>query len=694
MQWSPDRNAGFSGADPQQLYLPPIMDPIYGFQAVNVEAQTRDRSSLLNWMKRMLQVRKTSQAFGRGTLRFIRPGNRKVLVYLRQYGADTILCVVNLSRSAQPVEIDLAEQKGAVPIELLGHTPFPPIGELPYLLTLPAYGFYWFLLSREAQAPPWHDERVAPEDLPVLVLIQAWNSFFAERVAPWRTGAATRLRAQLENRVVAQFISSQRWYADRGAAVVNARLSDYGERDGPLERWLVAIFSVESSNETRQYFVPLALAFEDAEEARCKRLQPAAIARVRQQAAVGVLADAGADEDFCRSIVEAIRASSGLRTHLGQLRFWSTRMYAQLCADPAAELPVSPTPGQGSNTTLRVGEPFFLKIYRRLQPGVNPELEIGRHLTEAVPFPHIAPVAGALEYASQDGTPCMLALLQAYVANQGDGWDYTVNYLARFIEDRRTGTALHADAHGLYLALVQTLATRTAELHRTLSRPTSDPAFAPEPITANDIAAWRLHVHADAESTLERLASRTSHLPQSVIAAAQRVLALRERLLGWIESAVTTAPRGIKIRCHGNYHLGQVLLQHNDFIIIDFAGEPGRTLAERRAKHSPLTDVAGMLRSFGYARQAALRQCSLESAHDCAKWAPLLERWEQQARQVFLAAYDEIARAGELYQSLQEVQPLLRLFEVEKALYDVRHELANRPDWVGIPLRALSACAG
>ncbi|HYM28287.1 MAG TPA: maltose alpha-D-glucosyltransferase, partial [Steroidobacteraceae bacterium] len=201
MQWSPDRNAGFSRADPQQLYLPPIMDPVYGYQAVNVESQARDRSSLLNWMKRLLLVRRGSQAFGRGTLRFIRPGNRRVLVYLREYQADTILCVANLSRSAQPVELDLAAHKGAVPIELLGRTPFPPIGELPYLLTLPGYAFYWFRLSREAEAPPWHDERAAREDLPVLVLVDGCHSFFPERVAPWRQTAAAALRAQLEGRV-------------------------------------------------------------------------------------------------------------------------------------------------------------------------------------------------------------------------------------------------------------------------------------------------------------------------------------------------------------------------------------------------------------------------------------------------------------------------------------------------------------
>ncbi|MGH8306215.1 MAG: maltose alpha-D-glucosyltransferase, partial [Steroidobacteraceae bacterium] len=219
MQWSPDRNAGFSQADPQQLYLPPIMDPVYGYQAVNVEAQIRDRSSLLNWMRRMLQVRRTSQAFGRGTLRFIRPGNRHVLVYLREYHGDSILCVANLSRSAQPVELDLSGHKGTVPIELLGHSVFPPIGALPYLLTLPGHAFYWFRLSREAEAPPWHDERLAPEDLPVLVLIHGWDSFFPQRVAQWRLALATRLRAQLEERVVAGLLATQRWAAPAGTVL-------------------------------------------------------------------------------------------------------------------------------------------------------------------------------------------------------------------------------------------------------------------------------------------------------------------------------------------------------------------------------------------------------------------------------------------------------------------------------------------
>src|SRR4051812_1978746 len=201
MQWSPGPKAGFSRADPQQLYLPPIMDPIYGYESVNVEAQLRDRSSLLNWMKRLLQVRKTSQAFGRGTLRFIRPANRRIFVALREYRDDVILCVANLSRSAQPVELDLAKFKGTVPVELLGRTSFPPIGDLPYLLTLPGYAFYWFKLSRHTAPPAWH-ENVVRDEAPVLVLLEGLNSFWPTRVAAWRGAAATKLRSQLEQDIL------------------------------------------------------------------------------------------------------------------------------------------------------------------------------------------------------------------------------------------------------------------------------------------------------------------------------------------------------------------------------------------------------------------------------------------------------------------------------------------------------------
>ena len=695
MQWSPDRNAGFSRADPQQLYLPPIMDPVYGYEAVNVEAQTRDRSSLLNWMKRMLQVRKTSQAFGRGSLRIIRPGNRKVFVYLRQYAEDTVLCVVNLARSAQPVEIDLSDYKGAVPIELLGSTPFPPIGELPYFLTLPGYGFYWFRLSREAAAPAWHDERLAPEDLPVLVLVDGWNSFFPERVPVWRTEFSSRLRAQLETRILPAWVVAQRWYGGKGTPVARTRLDDFADWQTPEGRWLLSVFDVQGATEGVPYFIPLTIAFEDTDEGRLHRLQPAAVTRVRQQALVGVLADACADESFCRCLVDSIGAGTELRTHAGQLRFVPTQLYAELRGDPQLPLAINPTPVQSSsNTTVRIGDALFLKVYRRLQKGVNPELEIGRYLTEAVRFPNVVPVAGSLEHRADDGSITTLALLQALVMNQGDGWDYTVNYLVRFLEDRRTGAPLPEDVHGLYLALVRTLARRTGELHCALATPTSDPAFSPEPITAADIESWYAEVRAQVQRTFELLAAHAAQLPAPVATQAETLLSRREALLRKLEPRVGLPPVGIKIRHHGDFHLGQVLLKRNDFIIVDFEGEPARSLEERRAKGSALRDVAGMLRSFQYASQVALKRCSAQSAQDCGRWSPYLEKWEAQTRETFIEVYDEVARACGLYRAWQEVLPLLELFEIEKALYEVRYELGNRPEWTSIPLHSLIGVTG
>ncbi|MGH8150700.1 MAG: maltose alpha-D-glucosyltransferase [Steroidobacteraceae bacterium] len=685
MQWSPDRNAGFSRADPQELYLPPIMDPIYGFQAVNVEAQTRDRSSLLNWMKRMLQVRKSSQAFGRGSMRFIRPGNRKVLSYVREHGSDTILCVVNLARSAQPVELGLAEFKGMVPTEMIGRTTFPPIGELPYLLTLPGHAFYWFRLSREAEAPVWHEERAPREEGPVLVLIDQWNSFFPERVSRWRSGLATRLKSQLEERALPQYIAAQRWFAGKGAEISRARLADHAEWPAKTGNWLVALLEVEAGGTATRYFVPLSLVFQDQDAPHWGRLEAAAIARVRQQARTGVLADALADEGFLRALVDQIGAGGERQLAHGTLRFTATELYAQLRPDAAAELPIGQPLAPGSNSTLRIGERLFLKTYRRIHPGVNPELEVDKFLTEVAHFTNIVRLAGAVEYLGSDGSLATLALLQAFVPNQGDAWDYTVNYLTRFLEDRRTAAPLPADAHGAYLALMHTLGMRTAELHRALATPTDDPAFAAEPITSEDLTGWCRGVRDDALAALD-LVSRPEQLPEALRQGAEALAAQREALLAYIESLGHGAPAGVKVRLHGDYHLGQVLLQRNDFIIADFEGEPDRPLAVRREKGSPLRDVAGMLRSFAYAPHAAMLRFAVETRReDYAKWQPLLAAWEQETRGAFLTAYETHAREDRLLSSLEEARSLLELHELGKALYELRY----RPDWAGVPLAAL-----
>jgi maltose alpha-D-glucosyltransferase/alpha-amylase len=689
MQWSPDRNAGFSRADPQRLYLPPIMDPVYGYEAVNVEAQTREPGSLLNWMKRMLAVRRTSRAFGRGRLRFLRPGNRKVLAYLRELGDEAILCVANLGRSAQPVELDLARFRGRVPLELLGRTPFPPIGELPYMLTLPAHSFYWFRLATDVPVPHWHEERMAPEDLPILILFDGWTSFFRDRVVPWRIAMAEKTRLQLEEEVLPRYLQTQRWYAGKAEPIKGVRLLDHLLWDTPAGEWMIALFNTEGGGQSSCYFIPLALAWEDTEEERLKALGTVTIARVRQQASVGVLADAFGDEGFCRAIATAIGRGGQIDTANGMIRFLPTRSYRELAGNDVASLRISIPHGLSSNTIVTLGQRLFLKGYRRVRRGVNPEIEIGRFLTDVAHFPNCVPLAGVVEHVDREGSVTALAVLQAYVSNQGDAWTYTLEYLARFLDTQRAAAEVPPDVHGAYLALIQTLGTRTAELHAAFARKTGDPAFDPEAARPEDYAEWRRQLQDDALATFDLLGRRVDQLPAPVTAEARRLLERREQVLGKVAALPMPTGTALKTRHHGDYHLGQVLISKNDFIITDFEGEPARTLDERRRKHTPLRDVAGMVRSFSYAAGAALGR-TVESPEAEAKLAPLAADWENEARNAFLTSYDETARRAGIYASESDLRALLAMFELEKALYELRYELNNRPDWVRWPLAGIT----
>jgi maltose alpha-D-glucosyltransferase/alpha-amylase len=670
MQWSPDRNAGFSRADPQRLYLPPIMDAIYGYEAVNVEAQSRDPASLLNWTKRMLATRKTSHAFGRGSLSFLSPGNRKVLAYLRELGDEAILCVANLARTAQPVELDLKKYRGRVPVELLGRTSFPPIGERFYLLTLPAYAFYWFRLATDAPPPDWHAQVTPPQEQPMLVLFDSWTSFFRDKVVPWRIGMAEKLRAHLENQVLPPFLEAQRWYAQKGEPAGRAEIRDHAVWSVGAISWLLAWVDVRECS----YFLPLALAWED-EEDQMKALSVATVARVRQQANVGVMADAVADESFWRHVVKAMGEGRSLQTQHGVLKFTRTHAFAGLAGDDVATLHLGRLHVQSTNTSVMLGERLFLKCYRRVRPGVHPELEVGRFLTEVARFPNCVPLAGALEYVPAHGEPAALALLQAFVPNQGDGWSYTLAYLERFIEMRRA-----EETHGAYLTLIQTLATRTAELHCAFAMRSGDPAFEPELLTAQDIEAWRARVREEAGATLNLLQAGGK---------AGELARRRGEIFAFIDGC--PAPRRLarKSRHHGDYHLGQVLLANNDFLIIDFEGEPSRPLAESRRKHTPLRDVAGMLRSFNYARGSAEMRKAAEPAPE--RLGALLADWEAASRRAFLDAYATAAAPSGMYESFDDVRGLLALAEMEKLLYELRYELHNRPDWIHIPLGGLAA---
>ncbi|WP_298134404.1 maltose alpha-D-glucosyltransferase [Acidiferrobacter sp.] len=689
MQWSPDRNAGFSRADPQRLFLPPIMDPIYGYGAVNVEAQARDPSSLLNWTRRMLAIRRGTKVFGRGTLTFLEPGNRKVLAYVRATGDESILCVANLSRSAQPVELDLGAYKGRVPVELMGRTPFPPIGDLPYLLTLHGHGFYWFRLAAGEEVPAWHAERLPPEELPLLVLFDGWRSLFRERVVPWRMAMAERVRAQWERDALPRFVVLQRWYAGKGVAPSRVAMTENAEWVSPEGRFFLTVVDIETTGEeagVARYFLPVSLMWEADSEARWRAVLPLAVARVRQQAALGILGDAFGDDAFCRGLVRAIRQELAFAGESGTMRGVAVGMVAEAVA---ADEAVRHAPAHSTNTTVVVGERFFLKGYRRLHDGINPEVEMGRFLCDMAGFRHTVPVLGTLEYRPNTGGVLTLALLQAYVENQGSAWDYTVNYL-----DKHLDLCLRAappggggeEVHGGYLALVRTLALRTAQMHRALSTPYGDPAFDPEPLAPDDGARWAAVVRAEVESTLQMLAARYAILAPDIQGRARALLDAREALLARASLAAPVA--GQKIRYHGDYHLGQVLLSKNDFVIIDFEGEPGRPLAYRRRKHTPLRDVAGMLRSFRYALYTVLDRVSLDS-ESRALLRPHARAWEQATAAAFVASYAAAMEGTSLWGDFADTAGWLRLFGLEKACYELRYELSNRPQGIAIALEGL-----
>lgn len=699
MQWSPDRNAGFSRADPQRLYLPPIMDPIYGYESVNVEAQSRNPSSLLNWTKRLIAVRKKHQAFGRGQLRFLHPGNRKILAYVREWHDEIILCVVNLSRSAQPVELDLAPWKGRVPVELLGGTAFPPIGALPYLLTLKGYGYYGFRLASDVAAPFWHEDRVAGSDLPLLVLPEGWLTLAREYPTAGliRRTIAAASAEQLREKVIGPYLATRRWFKGRGRAIESLTMMEKGEWNTPDGSWLLTLIEVTcAGQEPQRYFLPLAIAWEDDAGDELKaNLVPWTLARVRQKARMGILYGAFGDPKFCRALVRGIGGNQDLALGKSRIEFRACPAFEHV-AD-GIELPVVHPALEQSNTAVYFDNRLFLKGYRRVQAGANPEAEVGRYLTEHSGFSQVVPVAGTIELKDPTGDSYTLALLQHYVEHQNIGWNHALAYLDRFLAERLADPAPDRggeDPHRLFCDAIRLLGQRTGELHQALAQATDNPAFTPEPIIPDDIDAWCIQARQQAVATLDALeASRDSHEDESIKEGIVRLLGLRQHLLDCLAPAglyPICDHRAVKTRLHGNYHLGQVLLVQNDFIITDFEGHPEQSLPARRTKHSSLRDVASMLRCFGYAGAVATTRATAERPMDRHRLGPLVQGWEEETTAAFIEGYFAATEGrAPLAYAPEWTTPLLEFFSLTETLGELQHELESRPDWLAIPLFGL-----
>ncbi len=686
MQWSVDRNGGFSRADPAKLVLPPIMDPIYGFQAVNVEAQASDPYSVLNWMRRMLAVRQRHKAFGRGSQRFLYPGNRKVLAYLREHEdgeSETILCVYNLSRSAQAVELDLSAFAGRVPVDVVGGSVFPPVGQLSYLLTLPPFAFYWFLLASDTQMPDWHTPQ--PEALPEFSTIVLRSSL--EEVRPGYG------RSVLENEALPIYLPKRRWFASKTERLTGVKIAYWALINPPPEAIFITEVEAHFGGRSERYALPMGIVWED--EAVGNLPAQLAMARVRLGPRVGYLTDAFAIDGFTRSVLRNLRNSATVAIDGGgTLEFRPTSLMQPL--ELAEDAEIRRLSAEQSNSSLIVGDTLVMKVVRRVTAGVHPEGEITRFLTERG-FGNTAPLYGEVVRVDEHGTPNTIGIVQGFVRNQGDGWGWTLEFLERTVDELSTTDSEAEgadDAFASYNVFAAAIGQRLGELHAVLSAPTDEAAFSPEPATPEVLEAWAHGAIEQIDMALTAL-ERVKEWPNPQAEA--RAKALTHHADGLREAAHKLAAAGtgsLQTRVHGDFHLGQVLVVQSDAYLIDFEGEPARTMEQRRAKQCAIRDVAGLLRSFDYAAAAALPGRVAATPTASSRRAEILERFRTGAEQAFLGAYRTVLEASPVKWVAPKAEAaMLDLFLLEKAAYEIRYEAANRPTWIGIPLQGMFTIA-
>jgi maltose alpha-D-glucosyltransferase / alpha-amylase len=813
MQWTSDRNAGFSKCDPARLYFPVVMDPIYGYQVVNVEAQLSDQSSLLHWTRNMIALRKLFQVFGRGTLTFLNPTNRKILAYLRELDPgdgfrETVLCVANLSRFAQPVTLDLSNYAGYQPVEMLGYVSFPEITREPYPLTIAPYSFLW--LELQAVGPV---DELAPE-LPA----QTPEIPVAEKsiVAPALTNCWADFLAGAGNSILGSalrdWLPRRRWFGAKTRTIESVRLRSWvellpnpdgfinaGDSETASIRPALFFFDVhyfEGSPDV--YQIPLAISGGAALEDIAENSPDSIIVRLNSAAGPVIVHDALVREDFHRELLDLIAANATLPVSHEVRLSSASDATLEASPDPASEKPaevpaaVSPAPlsaqpgeaaapprtdapatpsagarrlqprespsagdsvpegerldarastkfdralakqhisssvgsAEQSNTSILFGRELFLKLYRRLQPEENPDVEVSRFLTEVAHFSRIPPFFGEISISSGNAEKTTVAMLQGLVGNDGDGWKWFLEALTNWLPGTASyPTPAHSPASGwlsdsppVPVALTPIKATldaatllgkRTAELHLALASNTSLPAFAPEPFTREDQMRDAQRIESQIKHSIDALKLRLPKLDDLASDRAGLLLSRRGELIQRARSITTVASAGLRIRIHGDYHLGQTLhiparvngageseSTVGDFILLDFEGEPARPIEERRRKQSPLKDVVGMLRSFSYAAFSAVDRSIAAGGNqpsaDAAALAEWAQIWQRAASAAFLSAYRSSAAANEsLLPPPRDAQILLDAYLLEKALYELLYELDNRPAWVHIPINSI-----
>ncbi|WP_207907974.1 maltose alpha-D-glucosyltransferase [Bosea sp. BK604] len=672
MQWSPDRNGGFSRADPAGLVLPPVMDPLYGYEAVNVEAQTRDSHSLLNWTRRILAVRKEHRAFGRGKLRFLYPKNRKAFAYLREHEGETILCVANLSRSAQAFELDLSEFAGRHPVEMLGNSVFPAIGQLTYLLTLPPYGFYWFVLARDAETPSWHAQ--TPEPLPDYTT-------FVLRGGPDEM-ITPQYRREFETSILPPYLAKRRWFAAKDQQLDVAEVT-YTARVGANKEMALVAIETSHAGAKQRYLLPLGIGWDD--ELTQALPQQLALARVRRGRRTGFLTDAFTLPAFIHELLALLKSAGTIKSTVGHMSFRPTSAFDSI--DVLPDDPVRWLSAEQSNSSVIVDHKVMLKLFRRIAPGQHPEAEMTRILTERG-FRNTPALLGEIVHMPDSGDEEVMGVAQAFIPGEGDAWEWTASYLVRTLDEMTRSDVELQDLLSTYQSFVRTLGQRLAEMHLALAQPSDDEAFSPAVVGDEQLAIWQERICGRVTAACANLVRSRANLGPEEQALADSVVARRDALLNCVAKLSRSGQSTLLHRVHGDFHLGQVLVASGDVMIIDFEGEPSQPLEHRRAKDSGWRDVAGILRSLDYAVAAARRSGAATGRED--RLAKLGAAFAGVMPVALLDSYrTTLATEAERFGSEETGRDLLDLFMLEKAAYEVNYEVSNRPDWLIVPLYGL-----
>ncbi len=668
MQWSAGKNAGFSDATPHKLYLPVIASDEYKPDVINVDLSRRNPNSFFHWIRKTIQTRKKYKVFGRGDITFLNPENSKILAFVRSYQDEKILVIVNLSKNPQATTLNLSELNGYVPTEIFGKSKFPEITAEPYQITLSSYGYYWLALNKINAEINVENSNI-PEVLLLDEFIQGKSaSIFTYNILP-------------------HYLQKCRWYGGKALAIqqIEIKSAILASRS---KAYILLIKVTYNEGFPETYFLPVAFAeLNDAQKLE-KEFPKSIISKVKLSGKEGVLYDAVYNEEFRNELYEILSGNESLKTGL-------STVYSEISSSEnliVKEISSIMVGVEQSNTSIIYNNKHFLKLYRKVDSHFNPDVEVTRFLTEKTNFTH-SPIYSASLFFKIEKEIYTIGLLQKLIQNDGDAWSYYGNETKIFLESiKNSSEEITEDVVGKKIIdKTILLGKRTAEMHIALSSTKEDSNFETEEFSLHYQSSLYAGLYSMVRSSFATLTKQLPNLLPLLKIEAENIQKLRPEILNSFKRLTYNKIEALKTRTHGDYHLGQVLVSENDFVIIDFEGEPARPFSERRLKKSPVKDVAGMLRSFHYSIYSSLLQGNF-TQEEIKSLQPKAERWYKIISESFLQSYLNVAAGNAIIPKDQnDFKILLETFILEKAIYELNYELVYRPDWVIIPIEGIKA---